>query len=131
MNITTMSLLVPVALLLIGAAGKRLIACEFRWSNLYLGPDFSLAAIAAGLLNFLDMFNTKESTVGLSKVESGIVYLLMTLGIYMLVLIMHQNIEKRHQNLRASAGVAIGLAANLFGLLPNFAFVWFKLKGVL
>jgi hypothetical protein len=60
MNTTMLPFFVPVALLFIGAAGRTLIAGEFRWNNLYLGPDFCLAAISAGLLNFLDIFNAKD-----------------------------------------------------------------------
>ncbi|MGA9390799.1 MAG: hypothetical protein WBV69_10170 [Candidatus Sulfotelmatobacter sp.] len=131
MNTTLMSLYVPAALLLIGAAGRTLIAGEFRWNNLYLGPDFCLAAISAGLLNFLDMFNAKDPNIGASKVGWGIGYVLVTLGIYMVVLIMHQNIEKRHTNPRTHSGVTMGLFANFFGLIPNFLFVWLKLKGML
>jgi hypothetical protein len=50
MNISTtsvqflISLAVPFFLLGIGALGKHLIVGEFRWSNFYLGPEFSLAA---------------------------------------------------------------------------------------
>jgi hypothetical protein len=131
MNNTLMPLFVPAALLVIGAAGKTLIAGEFRWNNLYLGPDFSLAAISVGLLNFLDIFNAKAGPAASSKVEWGIVYVVVTLGIYMLVLIMHQNIEKRHTRSRSKAAVLMGLLANFIGLAPNFAFVWFKLKGTL
>lgn len=138
MNITARSvfltsLLVSSFLLLIGSLGKTLIAMEFRWSNFYLGPEFSLAAISAGLLNFLDMLNAKEVGEVFWRVISTIAYLAVTFGIYMLVLCMHQNIEKRQTSpqRRGSAVKWMGLLANFTGLLPNFAFAWLKLKGQL
>ena len=135
MNITDastrflLSLLVPFLLLMIGVLGKRLIAAQFRWRDFYLGPDFSLAAFAAGLLNLLELLNAKEGADLSGKLVGTMIYQTVTFGIYMLVLVMHQNIEKRDTNRRMMAAIVMGLSANFIGLVPNFAFAWLKLKG--
>jgi len=56
-------------------------------------------------------------------------YQTTTFGIYMLVLVMHQNIEKRETDRNLKASIVMGISANIVGLVPNFAFAWLKLKG--
>jgi hypothetical protein len=77
------------------------------------------------------MLNAKDIREVFWKVISTIVFLAVTFGIYMLVLCMHQNIEKRHTNPHGRVGRLMGFLANFVGLVPNFAFVWLKLKGSL
>lgn len=127
-----LSLAVPVALLVIGGLGRTLIISELRWSNFYLGTDFALAGIAAGLLNFLEVTDVSP------KIYWTVGYVVITIGIYMVVLCMHQNIEKRQLNAqseaarrRQRAGTGMGFLANFIGLAPSFLFAWFKLKGSL
>lgn len=144
MNITTaserflLSLAVPFVLLVIGGLGKHLVASEFRWSNFYLGQDFALSGISLGLLNFLEMLDAKEIKEVGGAVLWTVGYLTITIGIYMLVLILHQNIEKRQSNREGKptaerkqmgAGIGMGFLANFFGLIPSFLFAWLKLKG--
>jgi hypothetical protein len=134
-----LSLAVPFVLLVIGGLGKHLIVSEFRWSNFYLGPDFALAGISAGLLNFLGMLDAKEMKDVFWKVIWTVGYLVITFGIYMLVLCIHQNIEKRHpggeaktrSTQRGSDRIRMGFLANFIGLMPSFLFAWLKLNGSL
>ena len=126
------SLAVPFLLLIIGGLGRHLIVSEFRWSNFYLGPDFALAGISAGLLNFLEMLDAKEITQVFWKILWTVAYLAIIFGIYMLVLCMHQNIEKRRLNREHKrTGLGMGFMANFVGLIPSFLFAWLKLKGSL
>jgi type IV secretory pathway VirB3-like protein len=122
---------------------------EFRWSNFFLGTDFALAGVSAGLLNFVDMLEAKDITEVVWKIVWTVGYLAITLGIYMMVLCMHQNIEKRqavadekHWTAKASGGAAatskrifvgtrMGMLANFIGLGPSFLFTYWKLKGTL
>jgi hypothetical protein len=74
-----LSFVIPFCLLLIGAMGKHLIAREFRWSNVYLGPELALAAISAGLLNFLNMLDIKEIKELLWKIIYNLGYVVLTI----------------------------------------------------
>jgi hypothetical protein len=148
-----LSCTVPLALLLFGGLGKHLIISEFRWENFFLGPDFALAGMAAGLLNFLDVPDSKD-VVGIPmKIYWTVGYFVITFGIYMVLLVLHQNIEKRqiaadeqydaakHAAANANpprpvpkrieAGVRLGMIANFVGLGPSFLFTFLKLKGSL
>jgi hypothetical protein len=133
---------VPLFLLILGGLGKHLITTEFRWGNFFLGPDFALTGIGAGLLNFLDMLDGRDVTSLVWKIIYTVCYLTLTFGIYMLLLVLHQNIEKRQvasdaaydasahkPPIRPEAGVKLGMFANFVGLGPAFVFTLFKLNG--
>jgi hypothetical protein len=146
-----LSFCVPLVLSVIGGLGTWLIVTEFRWSNFYLGTDYALAGISAGLLNFLDMLDAKELSEVTWKILWTVGYLAITLGIYMLLLCMHQNIEKRQSIAdeehvrkkdaalkagnpapeRPDVGKKLGMLGNIVGLGPSFLFAWLKLKGSL
>jgi hypothetical protein len=146
-----LSFAVPLVLSLIGGLGTWLIVTEFRWSNFYLGTDYALAGISAGLLNFLDMLDAKEVSEVTAKILWTVGYLAITLGIYMVVLVIHQNIEKRQRTAdeehvrkkdaaarighptpaRPDVGKWMGMLGNFVGLGPSFLFAWLKLKGSL
>jgi len=143
--------IVPVFLLFLGGLGKHLIVTEFRWGNFFLGPDFALTGIGAGLLNFLDMLDGRDVTAFVWKIIWTVSYLVLTFGIYMVLLVLHQNIEKRqvasdvkHRSdseaaikagqlppKRPEVSVRLGMFANFVGLGPSFVFTFLKLKGTL
>ena len=129
---------VPMVLLIAGGLGKQLIVGEFRWSNFYLGTDFALASLSAGLLNFVDLVtDNKDVTTMFWPVIYTVGYLLVTFGIYLLLLCIHQGIEKRQKSMtekqerRKERGVWLGFVSNLIGGSLLCAFILLKARGSL
>lgn len=123
-------LLFPVLLAVAGSMGKKLArGTDFRRGDFFLGPDMTLGALSAGLVNLLDLAKdaktSSDITVSLS-VTAG--YIALTFFFFLIILTLHQAWERR-ENEPLKQILCLGVASNGIGLCLLIAFVWLKLSG--
>jgi hypothetical protein len=123
---------VPLVLAVLGILGKKLARGKgnpsWKRSDFYLGVEFTLAGVAAALINLLEMLLKPGRNLGAGDVK----FLALNLGtlffgmlLFMLVLSFHQDYEDernadaaRKKELKILGGVcnAVGFAVLLMGV---------------
>jgi uncharacterized membrane protein YeiH len=120
---------VPLIIIGVGAFADKLVQKEpFHWKHFYLGLDLTLSALAAGLVNFLDLLknqNFKPITVVTDALFlAGCIFCLMgLLGI-------HQDWVAPEKYCKGQI-FRLGIASNIVGGALLTAFVQLKLRGML
>jgi hypothetical protein len=119
---------IPIGLIAVTAFGRKLVSkAPFHWPHFYLGIELTLAALATGLVNILDL----EKTVSRDQVKTDHtdIYVFMCIVLYMLVLCYHQQYEDdTHPDTEI---FWLGKVSNAIGLVLVGGFVGFKTAGIL
>jgi len=90
-------ILVPIILVILGVISKKLVrgaatSTGFKRQDFYLGPELTLAAISAALLNIFDILKiTRTSPVSRIALLPNIIIAFMGFVLFMLVLSFHQD----------------------------------------
>jgi hypothetical protein len=120
---------VPLVLIGVGAFADKLVGKEsFHWKHFYLGLDLTLSALAAALINFLDLLKDKNfrpvTVVTDALFLTGCIFCLMgLLGI-------HQDWVAPEKYGKPQI-IRLGIASNIVGGALLTAFVQLKLRGML
>lgn len=129
--IVAVVLLFPTMLAVAGSLGKKLVrGTDFRRADFFLGPDLTLGALSAGLVNLLDISKDVQYTSNMTAnlfFTSG--YIAITFFLFIVILSLHQVWEKRDNQPRRQI-LTLGVASNLIGLSLLVLFVWLKLGGL-
>jgi hypothetical protein len=126
------ALVVPLVLILCSAVAKKLVrGSAWQRSDFFLGVELSLAAMASGLVNFLDLSKPALSgttPVSPQKTTETAVFVAICFFLLLWILSTHQDWERRPQNV-AGQVVWLGVISNLVGAGLMIAFVLY-VKGL-
>ena len=141
-EVVAVSLAVALALLVIGALGKRVAEGQrgFRRQQLYLDMDLMLAALSAQAAYLAANRNVPPASVGtyVVTVNISVLFLIGTVVLFFVVAHVHDTQRRRSNRLRdrlkaqgRSVGrkelipeiVVLGVVGNLLGLVVLFSFV--------
>jgi uncharacterized membrane protein YidH (DUF202 family) len=128
-------LLIPVGFLGFAGMAKSLVRSCWTWANFYLGIDLSLAALANGIVNIVDVVHQAESGSTpmvelLSKVNNSALCVFIAIGALFGTMAFHQRFEildGDQSNHRLRRGILLGLVSNLLGASVLAAFIVMKL----
>jgi hypothetical protein len=86
---------VPVLLAILGVLGKKLARGKgWKRQDFYLGPEFTLAAVSAALLNIFDLLNPSRATPGNPGILlSNVIVAFLGVVLFMFVVSLHQDWE--------------------------------------
>jgi hypothetical protein len=123
---------VPIILILSSALAKKLVRGT-SWSRVdfFLGVELSLAAMAAGLINFFDLSKSLTqvaSAAASGNIASNGVFLAICFFLLLWVLATHQDWEKRAQDV-AGQVLWLGIVCNLVGAGLMISFI-LLVKGI-
>lgn len=126
------AIVVPILLILCSAVAKKLVrGSAWQRSDFFLGVELSLAAMAAGLVNFLDLSKpalANASQLSPQKTTETAVFVAICFFLLLWILSTHQDWEKRAQNTKGQI-VWLGVISNLVGAGLMVAFILY-VKGV-
>lgn len=126
------AIVVPILLILCSAVAKKLVrGSTWQRSDFFLGVELSLAAMAAGLVNFLDLTKpalTNASQLSPQKTTETAVFVAICFFLLLWVLSTHQDWEKRTQNTGGQI-IWLGVISNLVGAGLMVAFILY-VKGL-
>ena len=125
------SIAIPTILLITGAFAKKLVrGSNWHRSDFYLGVEFSLAALSAGLIYLFDIANNHTNLAPMEpkKIIIATAYLAVTFFLLLWILSTHQDWEKKEKNPKGQI-FRLCILSNLLGcgLLVSFVIV---VKGV-
>lgn len=126
------ALVVPIVLILCSAVAKKLVrGSGWQRSDFFLGVELSLAAMAAGLVNFLDL--TKPALTGAAplspqKTTETAVFVAICFFLLLWVLSTHQDWERKPQSPKGQV-IWLGVISNLVGAGLMIAFILY-VKGL-
>lgn len=128
--VVIVALLFPTLLAIAGSVGKKLVrGTDFEKKDFFLGPDLTLGALSAGLVNLLDIAKDSHSSLTITAslfFTSG--YIAVTFFLFIVILALHQVWEKR-DNQPGRQILSLGVASNAIGVSLLALFVWLKLSG--
>lgn len=120
------ALVVPIVLILCSAVAKKLVrGSGWQRSDFFLGVELSLAAMAAGLVNLLDL--TKPALKGVNqlsaqKTAETAVFVAICFFLLLWVLSTHQDWERRPQSPKGQV-IWLGVISNVIGAGLMIAFI--------
>jgi hypothetical protein len=126
------AIVIPLVLILCSAVAKKLVrGSAWQRSDFFLGVELSLAAMAAGLVNFLDL--TKPALLGSvplspQKTTETAVFVAICFFLLLWVLSTHQDWERRPQSATGQL-IWLGAISNLIGAGLMIAFILY-VKGL-
>jgi hypothetical protein len=105
-------------LILSSAVAKKLVrGSRWRRNDFFLGVELSLAAMAAGLTNFLELSKAARASGGVlspEKTASTAVFIVLCFLMLLVVLSAHQDWERRPQS-PVQQLIWLGVVCNLIG----------------
>src|SRR5947207_5279141 len=117
-NPYVLALGIPVILIVAGALAKKLVrGSTWQRSDFFLGVELSLAAMASGLVNFLDLSKpalTGAAPLSPQKTTETAVYVAICFFLLLWVLSTHQDWERRPQSPKGQF-ICLGVISNLVG----------------
>lgn len=125
-NPYVIAVLIPLILILCSAVAKKLVrGTSWQRSDFFMGVELSLASMASGLVNFLDL--TKPALTGATqlspqKTTETAVYVAICFFLLLWVLSTHQDWERRPQSPTGQV-IWLGIFANLVGGGLMMAFI--------
>lgn len=126
------ALVVPVVLIVCSAFAKKLVrGSSWQRSDFFLGIELSLAAMASGLIHFLDLSKMAlkgTSSISPEKTTETAVFVVICFFLLLSVLSIHQDWERRPQNMSGQL-IWLGVLSNLIGAGLMVAFI-LLVKGV-
>ena len=126
------AIVVPLILILCSAVAKKLVrGSTWQRSDFFLGVELSLAAMAAGLVHFLDLTKpamTNAAQLSPQKTTETAVFVAICFFLLLWILSTHQDWEKRPQNARGQV-IWLGIISNLVGAGLMVAFILY-VKGI-
>lgn len=120
------AMVVPIVLIMCSAVAKKLVrGSAWHRTDFFLGVELSLAAMAAGIVNFLDL--SKPAIAGTQPISpqqttGTAVFLALCFFLLLWILSTHQDWEKRTQNVRGQI-IWLGLISHLVGAGLMIAFI--------
>lgn len=126
------AIVVPLLLILCSAVAKKLVrGSTWQRSDFFLGVELSLAAMAAGLVNFLDLTKpalTNAAQLSPQKTTETAVFVAICFFLLLWILSTHQDWEKRTQNTKGQI-IWLGVISNFVGAGLMVAFILY-VKGL-
>ena len=126
------AIVVPLLLILCSAVAKKLVrGSSWQRSDFFLGVELSLAAMASGLVNFIDLSKPALANTALlspQKTTETAVFVAICFFLLLWILSTHQDWEKRTQNVTGQI-VWLGVISNLVGAGLMVAFILY-VKGI-
>jgi len=120
---------IPVVLIAVTAFGQKLIEkVPFRWRHFYLGLDLCVAAMAASLVNILDLL--KRQPPEQHKIDFTVLFVVLCILLFVVLLAIHQEWEDEKKFCKQQIFWLFG-ASNLIGLALIGGFIRLKVRGAL
>ena len=125
-NPYVIAVVIPLILILCSAVAKKLVrGTSWQKSDFFMGVELSLASMASGLVNFLDL--TKPALAGATqlspqKTTETAVYVAICFFLLLWVLSTHQDWERRPQSPTGQI-IWLGIIANMVGGGLMMAFI--------
>jgi hypothetical protein len=114
---------VPVVLLLCGALSKKLVrGSSWIRNDFFLGVELSLTALGSGLGYIAEITRSSRITNFQEKGAVASVYCVTCFFLLFIVMSMHQDWEKRPQNINGQV-IWLGLICNFIGISLVSSFV--------
>lgn len=126
------AIVIPIVLILCSAVAKKLVrGSGWQRSDFFLGVELSLAAMASGLVNFLDLSRpalSGNSPLSPQKTTETAVFVALCFFLLLWVLSTHQDWERRPQS-PVGQIIWLGVISNLIGAGLMIAFILY-VKGL-
>ena len=118
-----------MVLIAVGAFGQKLVdKVPFHWRHFYLGLDLTTAALAASLVNILDLI--REHELSSTKMTLTVLFIAGSIVLFLALLGIHQEWEDESRYCLRQI-FWLGFASNAVGGGLLFAFVILKAKALL